>query len=550
MTQIDEAKLKLLDRISEIEAAGDFNNMANGKDSGVDITSMSLSELYYYQTRVRGRNQRAAGAYQIIPSTLKESWKALGLDPDKTIFSEDTQKVMCSYLLDRRGYKEWVEGNSGGTTNFMVNIAKEWAAIPVPHDMQGHAGYIKKGQSYYAGVGGNKTSVDADGFYEFLNEEVLALENPALAEIQPTLGNGSEPNFANISTQSRASGPGAAGRSIDAYTGAYSIAGEPKNIHFYDIEYRQKKQSILASLDLFSHTIKIHGDFSIRAGSLINIDVRSSPENETTPDRENMISGTYLVTSVQHKFDAEGMYTHLRIQSDRSNLNLESTPNRKPRSRGYINDPVARGSGSASAGGSPTRNMIDSTGTNINPSENFNMPSSVNFNDLKPAENGAFVSPNVRYVNNISSKTRNKQLAPEFVDILQRAAKAAGVVLVVTSAGQDIKGRGTRRTGSIRHDAGYAADFYMVNESRKLNYIRDLDKFIAFRDAFYQAGGASYCIYAAYMGTEIAHADVAFLQGPHKGNGTTAYKWWNASDSAKIPDWVKEADGGPRVRRA
>lgn len=58
-------------------------------------------------------------------------------------------------------------------------------------------------------------------------------------------------------------------------------------------------------------------------------------------------------------------------------------------------------------------------------------------------------------------KIRNKPIQNQLLQILNTAANAAGVEVRIFSAGQDIQGQGTRRTGSKRHDAGYAADVWL-----------------------------------------------------------------------------------------
>lgn len=57
-----------------------------------------------------------------------------------------------------------------------------------------------------------------------------------------------------------------------------------------------------------------------------------------------------------------------------------------------------------------------------------------------------------------SGKIRNKAIDPKLERILAQVAKETGVTFVVSSGGQDAKGEGTRRTGSVRHDHGGAAD--------------------------------------------------------------------------------------------
>ena len=48
----------------------------------------------------------------------------------------------------------------------MIRLSRVWAAIPVPKDMQGHTRMLKKGESYYAGVGSNKAHITPEMMYK------------------------------------------------------------------------------------------------------------------------------------------------------------------------------------------------------------------------------------------------------------------------------------------------------------------------------------------------------------------------------------------------
>ena len=121
----------------------------------------------------------------------------------------------------------------------------------------------------------------------------------------------------------------------------------------------------------------------------------------------------------------------------------------------------------------------------------------------------------VYYANNIANKTRNKQIQRELFNILETAAKATGVRVEIFSGGQDVEGHGTRRTGSTRHDAGYAADVYVYDgQQRRLKTNgRDpvMNKFIAELAA---AGAKGIGAHPRYMNGVGVHVD---LWGPAKG---------------------------------
>ena len=121
----------------------------------------------------------------------------------------------------------------------------------------------------------------------------------------------------------------------------------------------------------------------------------------------------------------------------------------------------------------------------------------------------------VYYASFISGQTRNRQIQRELFVILQTAAKAAGVEVEIFSGGQDIEGHGTRRTGSTRHDAGYAADVYVYDKQGKQLRTNGRDpvmnKFITELAA---AGAKGIGAHPRYMGGTGVHVD---LWGEAKG---------------------------------
>lgn len=134
----------------------------------------------------------------------------------------------------------------------------------------------------------------------------------------------------------------------------------------------------------------------------------------------------------------------------------------------------------------------------------------------------------VYYANDIANKTRNKQIQRELFVILETAAKATGVRVEIFSGGQDIEGHGTRRTGSTRHDAGYAADVYVYDgQNRRLKTNgRDpvMNKFITELAA---AGAKGIGAHPRYMNGIGVHVD---LWGEAKGG-----KLWGEGGTGSPP---------------
>ena len=139
-----------------------------------------------------------------------------------------------------------------------------------------------------------------------------------------------------------------------------------------------------------------------------------------------------------------------------------------------------------------------------------------------------------------SRATRNKALDSRLMSVLQQAAEASGVDVVVFSGGQDQKGRGRRRTGSIRHDNGLAADVWIYSDGQRLPTDRQhpiVAKFIATCVAFGAKGiGAG----PGYMNGVGIHVD---LWGDRAG----ARMWGAGGKSSNVPSYVVAAyDVGSR----
>ena len=133
-----------------------------------------------------------------------------------------------------------------------------------------------------------------------------------------------------------------------------------------------------------------------------------------------------------------------------------------------------------------------------------------------------------------SGATRNKALDSRLMSVLEKAAEDAGVDVVVFSGGQDQKGRGTRRTGSIRHDNGLAADIWIYSDGRRLPTSREnpiVAKFIA---ACVANGAKGIGAGPGYMGGVGIHVD---LWGERAGART----WGAGGRSANTPTYVAQA---------
>jgi muramidase (phage lysozyme) len=128
------------------------------------LTSMTLDEVEADgPRRTRKFGSSAAGAYQFMRDTLDKPGSLADIEGEmglsgKELFSPDLQDRMGYHLLKRRGYQSFAAGKMTAV-DFGKRLAQEWASFPVLTDCQGAHRWVKRGQSYYAGDGLNKSLV-------------------------------------------------------------------------------------------------------------------------------------------------------------------------------------------------------------------------------------------------------------------------------------------------------------------------------------------------------------------------------------------------------
>lgn len=171
----------LLDFIGNIEAPLGYDTVYgnNQRKLPKPITSMTLDEVEANQPAWSKRyGSSASGRYQFMkntldaPQTLRDIEGEMGLT-GKEKFTPDLQDRMAFHLLKRRGYQTFMAGKLS-LNGFALNLAKEWASLPVLADTQGQKREVKRGQSYYAGDGLNKSLVKPERV-EAILERVKAL---------------------------------------------------------------------------------------------------------------------------------------------------------------------------------------------------------------------------------------------------------------------------------------------------------------------------------------------------------------------------------------
>ncbi len=139
--------------------------------------------------------------------------------------------------------------------------------------------------------------------------------------------------------------------------------------------------------------------------------------------------------------------------------------------------------------------------------------------------------------------TRNKSIQPRLKTILSDAADACGIDHVrISSGGQDQKGKGTRRTGSTRHDNGNAADLELLVGGRVLNFdTNDRDLVSRFVTECSRRG-------ATGIGAGGKPGSGSYM-GPtklHIGFGTPSTWGGNKARSADAPQWLRAAVAASR----
>jgi len=168
---------ELIDLVTSQEASG-YDVIYNGSkvQPPKPITSMSVDEVRAFQIQMKdaGSASTAVGKNQIIQSTLNELVSKGVLSGAET-FDEAAQRKAFNYLIKKRGYESFqtvinsnapTEVKRKAAQKFQLNLAKEFASIPVPYDIPSRK--LKKGDSYYKGIAGNKAKFGATEFLDLL----------------------------------------------------------------------------------------------------------------------------------------------------------------------------------------------------------------------------------------------------------------------------------------------------------------------------------------------------------------------------------------------
>lgn len=147
------------------------------------LTEYTIDELLEAQkTWAKNWKGSAAGKYQIIRKTLLGLVAQLGI-PGSAKFSPDVQDRLGFQLLTNRGWQAFVSRQVTAGA-YALQLAKEWASIPVLSPTQGAHRQVVRGQSYYAGDGVNKAHASPAELEALLNSIKPGVE-PAPASPKP-----------------------------------------------------------------------------------------------------------------------------------------------------------------------------------------------------------------------------------------------------------------------------------------------------------------------------------------------------------------------------
>ena len=170
MPEVSELEKKLLDLISGKESGGKYDALYPGSRDSV-IPQLTLGQVDEFQTRRinSGIKSSAIGRYQFIRKTLRGAKSVAGI-ADSVQFNPSIQDyLMISVLRSSRGLDRWKAG-SLSDADFCLNLAKEFASVPVPYDTEGAHRFVSKGETYYAGDGLNRSGHNADAFVACLED--------------------------------------------------------------------------------------------------------------------------------------------------------------------------------------------------------------------------------------------------------------------------------------------------------------------------------------------------------------------------------------------
>ena len=133
-------------------AEGGYTSIAPN-DKNDNLTNMTIAEAANATGENGGRG--AIGRYQLT-NPIQQAVDA-GLDPEKDLFNSENQDLIAISLIRGRGITADMIANDPVRAASL--LAMEFAGIPVLADQQGYVQSVQRGQSYYRGFSGNKSTI-------------------------------------------------------------------------------------------------------------------------------------------------------------------------------------------------------------------------------------------------------------------------------------------------------------------------------------------------------------------------------------------------------
>lgn len=263
---------------------------------------------------------------------------------------------------------------------------------------------------------------------------------------------------------------------------------------------------------------------------------------------QRQFSGLYEVISILNKFK-DGVFTQTLKVMRRRGQSDEGTGDTQP----IIEDPNADlsegalnefgGPGGAVGGRDADRLSDDQAAQPGAPNSGANAVGTAPSVEATGPPTGT-TPPNITYNTAFPARTRNQAIQPQLLNILQSAAAEAGVRVVIWSGGQDIRGRGNKRVGSKRHDAGFAADVDLYDGTNRLSVTdpEDLAIVQTFARAAKAAGATGFGAGNGYMSNNRYHVDIADDNSIFPGESNYGVRSWGTPDarSAGAPQWLRD----------
>lgn len=155
------------------------------------ITQMTVGQVLAWQDSIDHKYMsEASGEWQFMEDTLRGLVGA-GVVKTSAIFNKDTQVILATALLERRGLSKYLSGKITLET-FANNIAKEWASMPVVSGKN-------RGRSYYAGDGLNKSHTPVEEYLE-------AVKSVRATKVAPTMRTPSAPRSVSVVDSTKVDG--------------------------------------------------------------------------------------------------------------------------------------------------------------------------------------------------------------------------------------------------------------------------------------------------------------------------------------------------------